>query len=252
MTINSGAFNVFVIDGAGGSSGGIQIPVGAGFFVAIADAAGARIVASELLLSPGPSQVIYPRPAYEIRECVDSRVVIQQGIRDKRQRTWAWLSYPANESGYAALWSRLKSLNAAYRQRYTPTPFVWVKENITQELKRQDILTGTATSGTSATLTDSSQTWGALAEYDVEIVAGTGIGQSRKIITNSATQLTVGYPWVTAPNATSAYAIHGWVNDWFRVRVLEVSRAPASEHTLRYDETRFTFVVDDPAFNYLG
>lgn len=75
-----------------------------------------------------------------------------------------------------------------------------------------------ATAGTITTLTDAVQTWttNKYASWDVEITAGTGIGQRRRIASNTATVLTLaaavaGNPrtgdWATAPAADSQYRI---------------------------------------------
>lgn len=69
--------------------------------------------------------------------------------------------------------------------------------------------TGTATAGAASTLTDSGQTWtvNALAGCRVKITSGTGTKQSRVIISNTATVLTVDRNWTTNPDATSVYAV---------------------------------------------
>ncbi len=69
--------------------------------------------------------------------------------------------------------------------------------------------TGTATSGGASTLTDTAKAWSvnAYANKAVNITAGTGAGQTRTIVSNTATQLTADTPWVTQPDATSVYAI---------------------------------------------
>lgn len=68
---------------------------------------------------------------------------------------------------------------------------------------------GTATSGSTTTLTDTTATWpvNAWANYKVRILAGTGIGQTGIIVSNTATVLTFAFPLNTAPDVTSVYAI---------------------------------------------
>lgn len=81
------------------------------------------------------------------------------------------------------------------------------------------VITGTASSATSTTLVDSTksfstatktyvdgQTAVGLAGWDLQIVAGTGNGQRRKITSNTATTLTVP-AWTVTPDATSQYQI---------------------------------------------
>jgi RHS repeat-associated protein len=72
------------------------------------------------------------------------------------------------------------------------------------------VASGTSTGGNSSTtLNDTTQTWGTnqWAGLTVQITGGTGIGQYRKITSNTATQLTVSQAWTTIPDATSTYAI---------------------------------------------
>lgn len=69
---------------------------------------------------------------------------------------------------------------------------------------------GTATSATATTLTDSTKSWTVNAlssgSYSVRIFSGTGQGQVRPILSNTATQLTVA-TWTVNPDATSLYII---------------------------------------------
>lgn len=83
------------------------------------------------------------------------------------------------------------------------------------------LVAGTATSASnsspSAFLTDSTQSWtanayracadGQACGFFVVITGGTGVGQYRSIYANSATVLSLNYPWDTIPDNTSAYAI---------------------------------------------
>lgn len=69
---------------------------------------------------------------------------------------------------------------------------------------------GTATSGAASTLTDSTKSWSVNVYQNkvVIITFGTGVGQIRKISSNTATELTVSVNWVTTPDATSQYKIY--------------------------------------------
>ena len=73
------------------------------------------------------------------------------------------------------------------------------------------IATGTATAGTSTTLTNSGKAWGTnmWANYQVRITAGTGKGQIRSVASNTGTALTVSAAWTVTPDATSVYSIEG-------------------------------------------
>jgi len=68
---------------------------------------------------------------------------------------------------------------------------------------------GTATSGAATTLTDTGKAWtvDAYANKVVEITGGTGAGQTKIILSNTATVLTVDSAWATNPDATSTYEI---------------------------------------------
>jgi len=73
----------------------------------------------------------------------------------------------------------------------------------------ESFATGTATAGTATTLEDGTKAWRANAYKGVRvrISAGTGEGQERIILSNTATALTVTAAWDTAPDATSEYEV---------------------------------------------
>lgn len=75
--------------------------------------------------------------------------------------------------------------------------------------------TGTATSGTTNTISNSAKTWtvNQWTNYQIRISAGTGAGQIRTIASNTSTQITVSANWTTIPDNTSVYNIEG--NDDF-------------------------------------
>lgn len=72
---------------------------------------------------------------------------------------------------------------------------------------------GTATAGGNTTLTDSTKSWtvNAMAGVNVRIIDGTGAGQVRRVISNTATALTVS-AWGTNPDNTSIYTIGGFIS----------------------------------------
>jgi hypothetical protein len=80
-------------------------------------------------------------------------------------------------------------------------------------------LSGTATAGGAATLTDSGAvfqtTSNGLAGVPVCIVSGTGAGQERIIQSNTGTVLTVSAAWATNPDSTSVYLV-GYVESRWR------------------------------------
>lgn len=70
---------------------------------------------------------------------------------------------------------------------------------------------GTATSGASTSITDSTKSWAVnrWTNYAVRILAGTGAGQVRPIASNTSTAITIVGSWTTNPDNTSVYAIQG-------------------------------------------
>lgn len=77
----------------------------------------------------------------------------------------------------------------------------------TLDVGRQDA--GTATSGGVNTITDTGKTWtvNQFAGLTIVISSGTGAGQIRKIISNTATEITVDVNWITQPIVGSGYVL---------------------------------------------
>jgi len=76
--------------------------------------------------------------------------------------------------------------------------------------KTNSVLTGTATSGTTTTLTDSGATFpgsNGLAGFVLEITGGTNPGAARRITSNTGTQVTVASAFSSAIDNTSVYRI---------------------------------------------
>ena len=83
-----------------------------------------------------------------------------------------------------------------------------------KSLVRKGILSddGTASAGGASTLTDGTKTWPVdewKDNYTIEIIGGTGVGQSREITGNTSDTITVNAPWDVQPDATSQYRIKG-------------------------------------------
>ncbi len=75
---------------------------------------------------------------------------------------------------------------------------------------------GLATGGSASSLTDSSKAWvvNRFAGAMVKIIGGTGIRNTpKRIVSNTATALTVSGTWETNPDATTQYLIYA--TDWF-------------------------------------
>lgn len=69
---------------------------------------------------------------------------------------------------------------------------------------------GTATSGDSTSLTDTTRAWTAnqFIGYQVALLDGTGKGQVRNVSGNTANSLTVSPAWTVPPSSTSRYAVN--------------------------------------------
>ena len=96
-------------------------------------------------------------------------------------------------------------------------------------------LTSTATSGGSTTLTDSGQTMttNRYANFMIKITGGTGIGQTRTILANTATAFTVYRPWEVNPDATSAYKVFG---DWDKIWVAGNATSTLYQYSVEADQ----------------
>lgn len=80
--------------------------------------------------------------------------------------------------------------------------------NTTKFAAFSGLATGTATAGASTTLTCSTGAWtsSSLINAWVKITAGTGVGQTRRIVSNTSTVLTVA-AWTTNPSTDSVFQI---------------------------------------------
>lgn len=226
-----------------------------GFYISRANSAGSRLSSSDTLLSPAPTYVKYPVEALgKIIETSDGKAIQQQPTYDNRQRSWVWTNYFDAVPGYTTLWNTLTALRSrARKEAGAVTPYVYVKDDSTARLRRKVIQNGTATAGGSNTLTDSGGAFPTYTDYIIEIIDGQGAGQVRTVLSNTSTQITVSENWSVNPNSTSVYQIRGWVDDWFRARVLDVSRDMREDRgTIIYATTTFTFVIDDVNYNDLG
>lgn len=211
------------------------------FYIATADATGALIATSALMLQPAPGRVEYADgPAGSILETDDGSVVQQQPNADGRTRAWLWLDYPTNQAGYQRIWPVLEGLRSRYRVAMGLSPYVYLKEDVAKGLRKRVQLTVSA-SASGFTLTTTGLAAGALVGGSVTLN-----GQIRGILDNTTTTITVGDAFVGATSglATITYFAH----DWVRVRVLQVSRKLADDQgAIRWGETRLVFVIDDAA-----
>lgn len=224
------------------------------FWVSSADAAGVRIAGFDELLSPGPSAIETPvEPAGRFVETSGGVVVKQQPSKDPRRRAWVWERLPSYRESWITHIQRLESLLATTRRARGLSPWVFLKDDVTDEFRIQRFVSGSATGVTSSTLTDTSKSLVVnVAKYGtIEIVSGTGAGQRRSITANTATQFTVTPNWTTNPTS-AAYSVQYNEAAWIRVRVLAVSKQPVPRSGLSWEAIRLEFVVDDVNFNALG
>jgi hypothetical protein len=110
----------------------------------------------------------------------------------------AWVTTPALGDTYVIIESDSPKTDPGLQ--------VYANLNITES---GVFYSGTATSGGTSNLGDTNASWptNSLIGCRVKLTGGTGAKQSRVIIANSATSLTVGRTWVTNPDNTTIYVI---------------------------------------------
>lgn len=227
------------------------------FWVAVADPVANPTAARQL--SPAPTRVSYDAaPLGSRRETADGRLIVQQPTLDNRVRAWEWVGYPGFLGAYERQFQFLSNLRSRYRYEAGLSPYIWVKEDSTKLLTRKVVVTGTAGSGTSNTLTVSGLTADAAVGGQIEIFpasiggSGTGAYQLASITANTSTVVTIAGTWGTIPTG-AAYAITYFASDWFQARVVEVSRELRPDGgNVRYDVSRFAFVIEDVNHNGVG
>lgn len=211
-----------------------------GYWLATADADGNRISGSELLLQPGPSRVDYVQePGGELVETTDGGLVHQQPSLDNRRRTWEWNNFDGNMSAYQRVWPVLDASRSRYRKESGLSPYVWLKEDVTGGLVRRQTWTGTVSAASNFSATMGSAP-------PAGVVGGALIvaGQVRAILGVGGTTITVGDAFSGSPSGDAV--ILYTAADWFRARILEVSRKTADGSMVRYEGSRIVFVIDDP------
>jgi len=107
-----------------------------------------------------------------------------------------WFNFLGKTGGLYGFFSRLPRMNVSTGNEDTVA------------IEQED--TGTSTgSNTSTTLNDTGKSWtiNEWTDYCLIITSGTNAGEMRKIVSNTATELTVDAAWTVTPDATSGYAI---------------------------------------------
>ena len=95
---------------------------------------------------------------------------------------------------------------------------------------------GTATSATSTTLVDTAQAWSTnrWANLQILITSGTGAGQVKPILSNTATAITIPTAWATTPDTTSTYRVQG---DNDKLFIMAGGQAMMMTHNIDADYT---------------
>lgn len=109
------------------------------------------------------------------------------------------------------------------------------------------LVSSTATSGSLTTLTDSTAAWTTDQYRDklVQIMGGTGSGQTRWIASNTGTSIRVSVPWATGPDATSVYRIINSGSHYIRIN----SGAAKGTYLVLSVIDANTLILDAPAIN---
>lgn len=108
-----------------------------GFWICDANSDHSRNDASKFQLTPGPVAVDYPTaPAGTIIETIDGRVVVQQPVKDGRQRQWIWNNLPAWLPSFPMLWEKLERSRSRYRLEGGLSPYVYLLDAETKELSK--------------------------------------------------------------------------------------------------------------------
>lgn len=117
------------------------------FSIAYADSAGDRDGATDTVLSPGPTTVVYPQdPAGKRIATTGGSIIVQQPINDGRIRSWIWSGYPGWYTPYITLWNTIEPLRSKHRLTDGDnTPYVYVMENETQMLRTISVASKTVT-----------------------------------------------------------------------------------------------------------
>lgn len=122
------------------------------FYIAYANADGTRNVATEFMLRPAPSRVVYPvDPTGSRVPTVGGTTIVQQPSVDNRIREWIWEGYPGWMADYQALWAAIEPLRSRYRKMASSSnsPYVYLRETETGLLRTISVsgTTVTSTSG---------------------------------------------------------------------------------------------------------
>lgn len=110
------------------------------------------------------------------------------------------------------------------------------------------IISGIATSGAARSLTDSALTMTPMqyANFELRIVSGTGMGQARTILSNTATVFNLTKDWTTNPDATSVYAVY---RDTGKVWIIGGNDSGMLQYSVKSDQITTGKQFDDGQCN---
>jgi len=176
-----------------------------------------------------------------------------------------WTTPPDSTSSFVVLSEGIwyLSSNAASPfwsiQYYSPIQDVWYQKSQTSLINAQlatditsqgllfsptNVLSGTATSATSRTLSDSTISLSAnqYTNYELRILSGTGMGQFRSIVMNSTNSFTIGESWDVNPDNTSGYGIYRDAN--------KIYWTGNGSSSIYYYATEFDFASQSKIYDY--
>jgi hypothetical protein len=225
-----------------------------GFWVSPATTTGAKSTV-EVQLFPYPTWVEYPwQDIGEVQETADGRTVVQVGNHDPRRYSWVWANFGNEIATYERQYQHLRSFRARDRQVLGQNPYAYVYDGSVDgmQLRRAILFTNASLSGTTVAIPDLSSTVHASAITNgwLEITPATGGSSAayerRRVVTVTNTSLTLESAFSSDVLNNSDVLLTWQQPVWFRVRVVEVTREMRSEGgSVRYNSTRFAFVVDD-------
>lgn len=226
-----------------------------GFWVCAADANGNRIVGAEELLTPGPADLVWPdtKPGTML-ETSGGGMVWQSPPNDPRQRSWVWLNMPTYRADITRLIGRLEGLVASTRRGQGKSPWLFIKDDVTNKLRRIVSVTGTATTATTTTLTDSTKAWtvNALSGGSgvLEFTSGALVGIRTSLLSNTATQVTFQNTMASTPLVGTSYVIQYSSADWVRVRVQSVIKTIRRKSgSPTFDSVALNWTLDDSSWD---
>jgi len=226
-----------------------------GFWVAMADLAGAK-TSLETQLNPAPTRVEYPNAELgDMVETADGRVVVQASSRDPRRRVWVWNNFGPEVVTYERQYRWLHQLSSRVRLSLGLSPYIYVLDGTTNLLNRRRTHTTLATvTGTSTVYNLTTALSNVAVEYlkhaTVDVLPATSGGSTapyerRSVVSATTGQITLDQA-LTQPLLASQLLITWTEPAWWKARILDTTRDLREEGGRpRYSTSRFMFVIDE-------